>query len=183
MLSWEEFEEKEVKPVKAQPQEKKAEQATQPQEEKQDEQPRVALQTGSLSDRLERAKKAGLLVHTFWILGFPGETREEMQKTIDFALQCGADSFSFSILSPLPGTPIYRKVVKENLWWDGKSLNDLMFRSSLVKVDGFDGPYQFEKFVNEANLKANLLLKERDPKIRLASLWPLWAIESSNLVV
>jgi len=58
MLSWEEFEEKEVKPVKAQPQEKKAEQATQPQEEKQDEQPRVALQTGSLSDRLERAKKA-----------------------------------------------------------------------------------------------------------------------------
>jgi len=58
MLSWEEFEEKEVKPVKTQPQEKKAEQAPQPQEEKQDEQPRVALQTGSLSDRLERAKKA-----------------------------------------------------------------------------------------------------------------------------
>ena len=58
MLSWEEFEEKEVKPVKAQPQEKKAEQATQSQEKKQDEQPRVALQTGSLSDRLERAKKA-----------------------------------------------------------------------------------------------------------------------------
>jgi len=58
MLSWEEFEGKEVKPVKTQPQEKKAEQAPQPQEEKQDEQPRVALQTGSLSDRLERAKKA-----------------------------------------------------------------------------------------------------------------------------
>ena len=53
MLSWEAFEEKEVKPVKAETQEKKA----QPQEE-QAEQPKVALQTGSLSDRLERAKKA-----------------------------------------------------------------------------------------------------------------------------
>ena len=57
MLSWEEFEEKEkgIQPVKAQIQEKKAEQAPQNQEV---EQPKVALKTGSLSDRLERAKKA-----------------------------------------------------------------------------------------------------------------------------
>ena len=57
MLSWEEFEEKEVKPVKAETQAKQAQPAPQPQEE-QVEQPKVALQTGSLSDRLERAKKA-----------------------------------------------------------------------------------------------------------------------------
>ena len=57
MLSWEEFEEKEVKPVKAETHEKKAQPAPQPQEEKA-EQPKVALKTGSLSDRLERAKKA-----------------------------------------------------------------------------------------------------------------------------
>jgi len=58
MLSWEEFEEKEkeIQPVKAQIQEKKTEQAApQNQEVEQEEQP---LQTGSLSDRLERAKKA-----------------------------------------------------------------------------------------------------------------------------
>ena len=61
MLSWEEFEEKEkeIQPVKAQIQEKKTEQAPpQTQEVEQEEQPRVALQTGNLSDRLERAKKA-----------------------------------------------------------------------------------------------------------------------------
>jgi len=57
MLSWEEFEEKEVKPVKAETHEKKAQPAPQPEEE-QVEQPKVALKTGSLSDRLERAKKA-----------------------------------------------------------------------------------------------------------------------------
>ena len=58
MLSWEEFEEKEkeIQPVKAQIPEKKAEQATPQNQEV--EQPKVALQTGSLSDRLERAKKA-----------------------------------------------------------------------------------------------------------------------------
>ncbi len=57
MLSWEELEEKEAKPVKAETQAKQAQPAPQTQA-KQVEQPKVALQTGSLSDRLERAKKA-----------------------------------------------------------------------------------------------------------------------------
>ena len=38
---------------------------------------------------IENAKKAGMLVHTFWILGFPGETYEEMQRTIKFAFNSG----------------------------------------------------------------------------------------------
>ena len=113
---------------------------------------------------IKKAKKAGMLAHTFWILGYPGETYEEMQKTINFAMNSGADSFSFAILCPLPGTPIYRKVIKENLWWDGRSMDDMLLRSSLIKVNGFSGPEEFEKFVNETNMKANLLLKERDPE-------------------
>ena len=40
----------------------------------------------------------------------------------------------------------------------------MLFRSSLIKVDGFTGPEEFEKFVNETNVKANLLLKQKDPK-------------------
>ena len=111
---------------------------------------------------IENAKKSGMFCHTFWILGYPGETYEEMQTTIDFAMKSGADSFSFAILVPLPGTPIYRKVVKENLWWNDRSVNDMIFRSSLIKVNGFDGPNNFEKFVNEVNIKANKLLKEKD---------------------
>ena len=123
---------------------------------------RLPLET--IYPSIENAKKAGMLVHTFWIVGYPGETYEEINKTINFAMNSGADSFSFAILSPLPGTPIYRKVIKENLWWEGKSLDDMLFRSSLVKVDGFNGPEEFEKFVNDANKKANLMLKKRDPK-------------------
>ena len=38
-----------------------------------------------------------------------------------------------------------------------------MFRSSLVKVNGFSDPKEFEKFVTEANIKANMILKEKDP--------------------
>ena len=40
-------------------------------------------------------------------------------------------------------------------------MDDMMLRSSLIKVDGFNGPEEFEKFVNDANVKANLMLKEK----------------------
>lgn len=70
----------------------------------------------------------------------------------------------FAILSPLPGTPIYRQVMRENLWWPGRDLKDLMYRSSLIKVDGFESPSDFEKFVTDANVKCNKILAERDPE-------------------
>ena len=74
-------------------------------------------------------------------------------------------SFSFAILSPLPGTPIYREVLKKNLWWDDKtSLKDILYRSSSIKVDGFKDSTEFEKFVAEATLKANSMLKENNPQ-------------------
>jgi hypothetical protein len=43
-------------------------------------------------------------------------------------------------------------------------MDDMSHRSSLIKVDGFAEPDEFEKFVNETNIKANLLLKEKDPE-------------------
>jgi anaerobic magnesium-protoporphyrin IX monomethyl ester cyclase len=125
---------------------------------------RKNLQRDAIPEAIARAKAAGMLVHTFWILGAPGETYDDMMATVDFALASGADSFSFSILSPLPGTPVYRKVVRENLWWPGRGIRDLLFRSSLIKVDGFRGPDEFERFVAETNVRANRLLQTRDPE-------------------
>jgi len=125
---------------------------------------RKRLKVDEMKPAIENAKKAGMFVHTFWILGYPGESYEEMQQTVDFAMNSGADSFSFAILSPLPGTSIFNDVEKNDLWWPGRTVKDLMYRSSLVKVDGFNSPDEFEKFVNEANVKSNKLLKKNDPK-------------------
>ena len=71
------------------------------------------LPLDTIKPAIENAKKSGMLVHTFWILGYPGESYEEIQETVNFAMNSGADSFSFAILSPLPGTPIYRDVMKK----------------------------------------------------------------------
>lgn len=126
---------------------------------------RKNLQVNQFKPSIQRAKDAGLMVHTFWIVGFPGETREEMERTIEIASECGADSFSVSILTPLPGTSIYRKVITENLWWDNShGPNSALFRKSLVQVDGFDSPESFENWVDAQNLFLNDLLGNLDPK-------------------
>jgi len=122
---------------------------------------RLPLET--IYPAIEKAKKAGMLCHTYWILGYPDETYEEMQKTIKFAMNSGADSFSFSCLQPLPGTPVYRQVMRKNLWWENRSLDDMLLRSSLIKVNGFNNAEEFEKFVDDTNRKTNLILKSKDP--------------------
>ena len=42
------------------------------------------LPTNTIYPSINKAKKTGMLVHTFWMLGYPGETYEEMQATVDF---------------------------------------------------------------------------------------------------
>jgi len=58
MLNWEEYEDKNTKLVKKEVQEKKQRPIEEEPTKKEEEQPKVALHTGSISDRLERAKRA-----------------------------------------------------------------------------------------------------------------------------
>ena len=104
-----------------------------------------------------------MLVHTLWIVGYPGESYEEMERTYKFAVNSGADSYSFAILQPLPGTPIYRQVVREKLWWPDRGLDDMMKRSSLIKVNGFSNPQEIEEWVDGLNVEANLMLQKNNP--------------------
>ena len=49
-------------------------------------------------------RQHGIEVSGFFMIGFPGESREEVQKTIDFALTAPLDSIFISIVTPFKGT-------------------------------------------------------------------------------
>jgi len=53
------------------------------------------------------AHEAGLFVRSFFMLGFPFETRDDIEKTIAFAKSCGLDFCQFTYVIPFPGTEIY----------------------------------------------------------------------------
>ncbi len=66
-------------------------------------------------DAVRVAKDVGVDVLTSFILGFPGETRKEIDKTINFSIKLNADYSQFSILTPFPGTPIYHELKEKDL--------------------------------------------------------------------
>jgi anaerobic magnesium-protoporphyrin IX monomethyl ester cyclase len=59
---------------------------------------------------VKAAKRAGLQVGAFFILGYPGESDETMLKTIKLASSLPLDYFSMTVPYPLPGTGLYEKV-------------------------------------------------------------------------
>jgi anaerobic magnesium-protoporphyrin IX monomethyl ester cyclase len=64
---------------------------------------------------VKSAKKVGLDVLASFIIGYPGETEEEIDKTIDFSIKLNPDYSQYSILTPFPGTPIYHDLKNKGL--------------------------------------------------------------------
>jgi anaerobic magnesium-protoporphyrin IX monomethyl ester cyclase len=54
------------------------------------------------------ARDLGILVHGCFMVGFPGETRETMAKTLALALEIEPDSAQFYPVMPFPGTTYYK---------------------------------------------------------------------------
>jgi radical SAM superfamily enzyme YgiQ (UPF0313 family) len=52
-------------------------------------------------------KKLGLVVHGDFILGLPGETKETIRRTIDFAKELDVETIQVSIAHAYPGTELY----------------------------------------------------------------------------
>jgi len=82
-----------------------------------------------------------ILTHAFFLVGFPTETEEEIQETIEFSKEITAHTASFFIVNPFKGTELAEIVEKRG----GKATQD-------YRVSGYFDP--------EA---ANLAISEVDP--------------------
>jgi radical SAM superfamily enzyme YgiQ (UPF0313 family) len=60
-------------------------------------------------------QKLGILVHGTFILGLPGETKETIEKTINFAKEINPHTIQVSLAAPYPGTTLYKQAV-DNGW-------------------------------------------------------------------
>jgi len=68
-----------------------------------------------VKDVVSLIKKVGIEITVYLMIGFPTETKEEMQETLDLARELDADYYSLSILAPYPGTEIYDDVIKSGI--------------------------------------------------------------------
>ena len=56
---------------------------------------------------MKLANKTGLDVHGCFVFGLPGETKETIEKTLDFALNLGLHTVQFAGAVPFPGTDYF----------------------------------------------------------------------------
>jgi hopanoid biosynthesis associated radical SAM protein HpnJ len=82
--------------------------------------------------KIEQARKfaedcheLGILMHGTFVLGLPGETRETIQQTLEFAKQIDPYSLQVSLAAPYPGTELYRQAVA-NGWLAGAAGAELV---------------------------------------------------------
>src|SRR3569833_1677018 len=78
------------------------------------------IKKGLLVDVAKRFSKdcreLGIVVHGTFILGLPGETRETIQETLQFAKEVNPRTLQVSLAAPYPGTFLYKQA-KENGWF------------------------------------------------------------------
>ena len=61
---------------------------------------------------VNRVRTAGLKVRAFFMIGYPGETLEDLKDTVKLIRKCMLDSIIVGRFVPLPGTPIYDELVE-----------------------------------------------------------------------
>jgi len=70
------------------------------------------------------AKRAGLRIHGDFAIGFPGETPDGVQKTIDWAYKLNPHTAQFQLMIPFPGTPFYSEM-KDKGWLNEEGQPDM----------------------------------------------------------
>lgn len=118
---------------------------------------------------VDMAHRAGIVVHAAFILGFPHETAANRERSMAFARTLDADSFSVSLASPLPGTPMWNIVEGDNLFVPGFNLGRLVFtRPSIVPAD--ISPDELYEYVERLNRELNENAQRRRPEAARAKL-------------
>ena len=62
------------------------------------------------------AKEAGIEILADFVIGFPGETWDEIRDTTNFAEEIDADAVKFAVATPFPATELYRVAVEKGLF-------------------------------------------------------------------
>jgi len=106
------------------------------------------LNTMRKGTRLERmyqfmkdAKKAGILIHGCFMVGFPGETLENVEKTIDLAINLNPDTVQFYPIMVYPGTEAFEEYKKKG-WLTSLDYNQWItpegLHNCVVRNEAFD---------------------------------------------
>lgn len=80
---------------------------------------------------VKRMNKANIKTGAFFIVGYPGETIDSINKTLKLSLSLPFDEISFTVPYPLPGSDLYKRIsgLNSDDDWDFENENKFIFKS------------------------------------------------------
>jgi magnesium-protoporphyrin IX monomethyl ester (oxidative) cyclase len=118
------------------------------------------------------SKKVGIKVGCFFVIGLIGETKKDIEETINYAYKLrrlGADGFIFSIATPQYGTELYEQAKRGGFLRDGFSDEALSAVEPLIETPEFTADDLRElcaraNLVNPIFTRDKVIRAVRDPK-------------------
>ncbi|HIC57842.1 MAG TPA: B12-binding domain-containing radical SAM protein [Acidobacteria bacterium] len=77
------------------------------------------LAVGLVPKAVQDIRNAGLKVQGFFIIGYPGETIEDLEESVKLIMDCKFNFVFLNSFQPLPGTPVYDALVEQGEIPDG----------------------------------------------------------------
>lgn len=84
-------------------------------------------------DIVEIAQGLGIAVCGYFMIGVLGETRQDIQRTIEYALSLKIDDVGFFIANPIPGSRFFEKIKKEGKFVDGFDPSHIRYSMANIK--------------------------------------------------
>lgn len=108
------------------------------------------------NDAVDCLHKEGIIAISNILIGLPGETKESIEKGLEYLLTTDINWFQCFVTAPLPSSDLY-KICKENGYFaTGNDIMVMDFKKCVIKTKDFTPEY-IEKKAYEMNLKLNFV--------------------------
>jgi anaerobic magnesium-protoporphyrin IX monomethyl ester cyclase len=122
-------------------------------------------------EMIRLAKQHGLEAGTFIMLGYPGETKQDIKETIEHLVQSNPSQYTITVAYPIKGTELYNEVKNEfldqRLEWETSTDRDIDFKRTHPKQYY---QYAIQWVMNEVYLKTKNKNLLKTPYLKLKSL-------------
>ena len=95
------------------------------------------MRDGVIEEGVANLRKEGIKVAAYYVVGFPGETEEMIQETIELHQRVQPDRFSVRFLYPYPGTEIRNLCIREGFFdkdQESTNLDSSYFRNPVLNL-------------------------------------------------
>ncbi len=100
-----------------------------------------SVKLSKIDHLMQTAKDLGFFRSTFFMIGFPEETREDIQRTVDYAKTVDMDDAHFFISIPFPGTKMYEICKQEKQLIPELSFRHFRYSLGVMRTEHFDPSY------------------------------------------